>query len=63
MTRKLVSEMTPKELKEYRAYMREAKRRSRANNPPVKDERTYAEREGRAEYMRAYRAKKKKKKK
>lgn len=51
MPRKPVSELTPSELEERRAYMREAKRKSRNSKPTEKDSRHYSDR---AEYLRDY---------
>ena len=55
MGRKKVADMTPDELIAHRAYMREAKRRSRADKPPEVDKRGYRDRRG---YMCEYRLRK-----
>lgn len=49
MPRKPVSQMSADELEAHLAYMREAKRKSRANKPPEQDKRTAADRR---EYFR-----------
>ncbi len=54
MPRKPTNQLSPSELETRRAYMREAKRKSREGKPPEKDNRKHRDR---AAYMREYRAK------
>ena len=57
MPRKPVREMSAEELESYRTYMREAKRKSRANKPTEKDNRKA---EHRREYFREQKRRKRK---
>jgi len=56
MARKKVADMSPDELEEYRAYMRQKKAESRERNPPEVDKRKNRDRSA---YMREYRKKQK----